>query len=141
MLLQVSYYSKQKEKIIEETIGKPFGLLRRFKMKGIGSQKLVVRSANPEITNLYLHQNGEIFTNIELRPKGIALWFRSRIDVYILMIPYYQLSVYRNGEYLNVYGGQWKVMLKPAHNQVINTKFLTKLFDIRNGVVGDSVTY
>jgi hypothetical protein len=141
MLLQVSYYSKRKENQINEMIGKPFGLIRRIKMKGVGSQKFVIRSANQEITNLFDHQNGEIFTNIEIRPKGIALWFRSRIDVYILMIPYHLLSIYNNGGYINIYGGQWKIMIKPAHNQYLNLKFLSKLLDYRNDVVGESITH
>lgn len=135
MLLQVSYYSKQKERQIKELVGEPFGLIHRIKNRGIGSQKFTVRSANAQILDLYAHQSGEIFTNIELRPKGIILWFRSRIDVYALMMPYYKLSVYNNAGYLNVYADTWKVILKPAHNQPLNMSFVTKLLSQKNNSI------
>ena len=138
MLLAYSYDSKEKDRVIEGQVGRSFGWRARFKLGGTGSQKFVIRSANQEITSLFDHQSGEIFTNIELRTKGIALWLRSRVDVYLVLIPYYQLSVFRNGGMINVYGGQWRLQLKPAHNQMLNTKFLNKLLKLKSEYVEES---
>ena len=135
MLLQGSYFSKEKKELIEQTVGKPFGLWQRIKMKGIGSQRFIVKKSNPEVENLFADQTGMKFTNIELRPNGIIFWFRVKIDNWILMMPYRSLSIYKSEGSLRLFYGEWKIELTPAHNESLDKKFIKKLMDQKSDYV------
>ena len=54
MLLNISYNDPAQKKQIEESVGKPFSLQKRWKMGGIGSQKLIISSASIDIHNLLI---------------------------------------------------------------------------------------
>ena len=95
MLANVSYSNKELDKKITDSVGKPFTLKERWKLGGIGSPKLSITSCSVEIGNLLNLDNNRNTCNIELRPKGIILRFRSLLETYALVVPYYKLSVYK----------------------------------------------
>lgn len=95
MLLNVSYSDKNITKKIDEAVGKPFPLRQRFAMGGIGSPKLHITEASIDIYNLLILDNNLNTCNIEIRPKGIIVRFRSLLETYGLIIPYYKLNVYK----------------------------------------------
>ena len=95
MLVNVSYNNKELTRKIDDEVGKPFLLKNRWAMGGIGSPKLFITESSIEIRNLLLLDNNLDSCNIELRPKGIIVRFRSLLETYALVIPYYKLSVYK----------------------------------------------
>jgi len=95
MLLNVSYNNPKIRGQINSTIGNPFTLKERIKMHGIGSPKLFINTASIEINNLLILDNNRNVCNIEIRPKGIILGFRSLLESYALIIPFYKLSIYK----------------------------------------------
>ncbi|WP_190809597.1 hypothetical protein [Flagellimonas sp. S3867] len=95
MLLNVSYTDKTVTKKIDAAVGKPFPLKERFAMGGIGSPKLHITETSIEIQNLLILDNNLNTCNIEMRPKGIILRFRSLLETYGLVIPYYKLKLYK----------------------------------------------
>ncbi|PVW13394.1 hypothetical protein [Marixanthomonas spongiae] len=95
MLLNVSYNNKQIIRKIDAEVGKPFSLKERFKMRGIGSSKLIITETSVQIHNLLILDNNRNQCNIEMRPKGIIVGFRSLLESYALVIPYYKLSLYK----------------------------------------------
>ena len=95
MLLNVSYSNSDITKRIDAEVGKPFTLKERFKMGGIGSPKLEITEASMAIRNLLILDNNTDCCNIELRPKGIIVGFRSLLESYALVIPYYKLTIYK----------------------------------------------
>ena len=95
MLVNVSYNNKEITNKIDRKVGKPFTLKQRWAMGGIGSPKLFIKSSSVEIRNLLILDNNLDSCNIELRPKGIILRFRSLLETYALIIPFYKLSVYK----------------------------------------------
>lgn len=95
MLVNVSYSNAELDREIDARVGKPFPLRTRLAMNGIGSPKLIIRQTSAEIRNLLLLDNNRDACNIELRPKGIILRFRSLLETYALVIPYYKLSLYK----------------------------------------------
>ena len=131
MLLQTSYYNKETEASINSKVGKPFGIWQTFKMSGKGSQRFNIIEANQELNELLLQQNSVPQTNIELRPDGIILWFRVKIDNWVLVLPYYQLSIITNQNELVLHAGEWRIKLLPAHNLPLNLKFISKLLEIK----------
>ena len=82
MLLNVSYNDPNQEQTITNLVGKPFSLRDRIKFSGVGSPKLHIVSSSPKIANLLLLDNNLDVCNIEIRPKGIILRFRSLLETY-----------------------------------------------------------
>ena len=95
MLVNVSYNNPELTRKIDDAVGKPFPLKKRWAMGGIGSPKLFITDCSLEIRNLLLLDNNLNTCNIELRPGGIILRFRSLLETYALVIPYYKLTLYK----------------------------------------------
>ena len=95
MLVNVSYNNKVTRRKIDAELGKPFTLSQRIKMRGIGSPKLIITEASIQINNLLLLDNNRDVCNVEMRPKGIIVGFRSLLESYGLIIPYYKLTIYK----------------------------------------------
>lgn len=95
MLVNVSYNNKEITRKVDEAVGKPFTLKERWAMGGIGSPKLIIKETSIEIRNLLILDNNRDTCNIEMRPKGIIVRFRSLLETFALVIPYYKLTVYK----------------------------------------------
>lgn len=95
MLINISYNNSGIKKKIEEAVGKPFTIQKRWKLNGIGSQKLTINSSSIDIHNLLILDQNINTCNIELRPNGIIVHFRSLLETYGLIIPYYKLNLYK----------------------------------------------
>ncbi len=95
MLVNVSYNNKAVTTQVDEAVGKPFPLKQRWKMGGIGSPKLIITETSVEIRNLLILDNNRDTCNIEIRPKGIIVRFRSLLETFALVIPYYKLTLYK----------------------------------------------
>jgi len=95
MLVNVSYNNPELRRKIDDVVGKPFTLRERWELKGIGSPKLFISGTSIEIHNLLVLDNNRNSCNIELRPKGIIVRFRSLLETYGLIIPYYKLTLYK----------------------------------------------
>ena len=93
MLLNISYNEPKVKEKIETLVGKPFTLKERLAMNGVGSSKLLISSASVDIHKLLILDNNLNTCNIELRPNGIILRFRSLLETYAFIIPYYKLTV------------------------------------------------
>ncbi len=95
MLVNVSYNNKEITRKVDEEVGKPFTLKERFALKGIGSPKLYITESSTGIRDLLLLDNNLDSCNIEMRPKGIIVRFRSLLETFALVIPYYKLTIYK----------------------------------------------
>lgn len=93
MFCNVTYNNPEQARKIDNLVGKPFTLKERLKMGGIGSPPFTIREGSLEIRNLLILDNNRNRCNIELRPGGIIIGFRSRLESYALIIPYYKLSI------------------------------------------------
>lgn len=130
MLVNVSYNNKEITNKIDREVGKPFTLKQRWAMGGIGSPKLFIKSSSVEIRNLLILDNNLDSCNIELRPKGIILRFRSLLETYALIIPFYKLSVYKGDlAVYSVYRDHHFVKVK-ADTKAIQ-KFFRKILDFK----------
>ena len=95
MLLNISYNDSNQRKLIDKLVGKAFSLQKRWGLGGIGSEKLIIKSSSVDIHNLLILDQNVNICNIELRPKGIIVRFRSLLETYGLIIPYYKLKLYK----------------------------------------------
>ena len=126
MLLNVTYNEPEVKEKIDIAVGKPFSLRERWDKGGIGSSKLVITQASIDIHNLLILDNNRNTCNIELRPKGIILRFRSLLETYALIIPYYKLTLYKGkAQEYSIYKD--KQFIKVAADTKATFKFFTKL--------------
>ena len=130
MLLNVSYNDKNVTKKINDALGKPFTLRERIRLGGIGSPRLEITQASAAISNLLILDNNADCCNIEMRPGGIIVGFRSLLESYALVIPYYKLTIYKGdlGIY-SVYRDHYFVKVKADTKAV--QKFFRKLLDYK----------
>jgi len=95
MLINVSYKNEKQELEINGLVGKPFGLFKRIKEGGVGSGKLLITKADKDIENLLILDHNLNYCNIEMRPKGIIVYFRVLLETYALVIPFYKLVIFK----------------------------------------------
>ena len=119
MLLNISYNDPRQKKEIDNIVGKPFSLQNRWKMGGIGSGKLVINSSSIEIHNLLILDNNINTCNIEIRPKGVIVRFRSLLETYGLIIPYFKLKLYKGkSKIYSIYMDQYYIKVKAEKHSI-----------------------
>ncbi len=130
MLVNVSYNNSDITRKIDGEVGKPFTLRERWVLKGIGSPKLFITETSTEIRNLLLLDNNLNSCNVEMRPKGIIVRFRSLLETYALVIPYYKLSIYK-GDFAvySIFRDHYFIKVKSDTKAI--QKFFRKILDFK----------
>ena len=95
MIYDTSYPDKEVIAEINQQIGKPFSMIERFKLNGIGSARMIMDQVSEDIYGKLSFDNGAQYASIELRPKGIIVHFKRNTEHFSWVIPYYRLSVYQ----------------------------------------------
>ena len=131
MLANVTYNNPEITRKTDALVGKPYTLRQRWDLRGIGSPRLVIRESSPEIRNLLLLDNNRDTCNIELRPGGIIVGFRSLLESYALVIPYYKLSLYKgkSREY-SIYKDHFFIMVGAGNPGV--HQFMSKVLNLKH---------
>lgn len=112
MLKNITYNNPTIKRDINSLVGESYTLVQRIKLKGTGSRRLIIKECTSEIHKLLALDNNTSTCSIELRPKGIIVHFRSILETYGLIIPYYQLSVYKTADQLySLHSGAHKIMV------------------------------
>lgn len=131
MLVNVSYKDRKLTDRINEIVGKPYNLIERFQHKGIGSPKLQITACSMDIHHLLILDQNLNTCNIELRPRGIILRFRSILETFALVIPYYKLSLYKGkSEEYSLYKDHHFVKINAKKQEV--HEFMYKMLKIKN---------
>ena len=129
MILNISYQSKSQERDINDHVGLSYTFWESLKMGGSGSQKLIINDCH-EIFDPYLKQlHSTKYCNIELRPKGIGVRFRYKLEAIGWFIPYTDL-IYNHEAYNLKLQDQltgYFMNLKASHRNRINLKFMDKM--------------
>ena len=130
MLVNISYNNKEITRKVDEAVGKPFTLKERWKMGGIGSPKLFITETSVEIRNLLILDNNTDSCNIEMRPKGIIVRFRSLLETFALVIPYYKLTIYK-GDFAiySIYRDNYFIKVKSDTKAI--QKYFRKMLDYK----------
>jgi hypothetical protein len=93
MIYDTSYSSKETTRQINNAVGHPFSFKERWKLGGIGSKRMVIEDISQEYKK-YLNADHYVSNaNIELRPKGILVHFRHKLQAYSWVMPYEKLSI------------------------------------------------
>ena len=129
MILNISYQSKSQERDINDYVGLSYTFWESLKMGGSGSQKLIINDCH-EIFDPYLKQlHSTKYCNIELRPRGIGLRFRYKLEAIGWFIPYTTLDYHHEDFSLKIQDQLtgFFMNLKASHRNRINLKFMNKM--------------
>ncbi len=131
MLLNISYNRPEiKKKIIAE-VGKPFTLIERMKLNGVGSPKLHITTTSIDIHNLLVLDNNANTCNVEMRPNGIIVMFRSLLETFALIIPFYKLHLYKGkAKEYSIHRDHYHIKVR-ADNPSIH-KYFKKILDYKS---------
>ena len=95
MIYNISYNNKKIKQLINDSLGKSYGIIDTIKMRGIGSQRLKIKEASLDISSLINKNSNTNSCSIELRPKGILIHFKSILDTYGFIIPFHKLIIFK----------------------------------------------
>lgn len=128
MILDSTYTNKENTSLINDLVGRPFSLIESFKMKGIGSKRMIIDDVS---TNLkpYINLVSDInYANIELRKGGILVFINKGLKNFTWVIPYYHLVLYKtNGASIHAQGRY--IHFKYNNTFKENKGFFGKLLD------------
>lgn len=133
-LYNITYKNKETEKEINAEMGKPFGLIEKLKLGGIGSRRMIIENFSEDIENLALKVSGIQYANIELRPNGIIVHINQGIYTHAWTIPYFRLSVF-NGDFFTIHGGGSHIQFNKEKSWKENKEFLQKIVKLKSEFV------
>ena len=91
-----TYTNKEQDKLINDLVGRPFGLLQSLRMKGVGSKRMVIESVSAGLRP-YLNMVSDVnYANLELRPKGILVRINKGLKTFTWAIPYHYLVLFKS---------------------------------------------
>jgi hypothetical protein len=131
MLKETTYNTKELRREISNMVGRPLSVLKRFKIGGNGSQRLVIIESFKKMDSLLDVDNRSRFCNIEIRESGLMVHFRSRLETFAWLVPFHLMSIFKSDEILSIFSGADFVRLKAAHNSQLNQKFIKKILDLK----------
>lgn len=77
-------------------------------MGGNGSPKMLIASSSFDVSQELKKDNYPDKAYIELRPRGVCVYFRSLLETWAIIIPYYRLTLYNNSGRVKLYeGSSW----------------------------------
>lgn len=130
MLLKISIDRKQKEFEIEQTCGKSFDLLTKFKNQIFGSPKYKIISISPDDIS-FKKNNDLIYFNLELRQKGIVLYFRYKQDEYAIYGRFNQTLFQSSNNVFEIQIGNY-IVKSEIQNNIAHHKFIGKFWELKN---------
>ena len=134
VLFDLTYNSREINKKIDAVVGPAYGVFSKVRWQGIGSERLIIKDATGPLHDLFQGSFHRHFANIELRPRGIIIRIRYRLEVYGLVIPLDDLnvSVENNGLELSISSQKIWVVLRNYQGRQLNRPFINKLMDFNS---------
>ena len=118
MIYNSTYNDIEKEIETNNLVGKKFNLIKSIRLGGIGSKRLIVEDLSVNFKKMIQQKNDLIYSNIELRNKGIIVYVVEGQKRFTWVIP--SFSIHSDGNFIR-YSNQLN------HKQNLN--FFKKVLD------------
>ena len=135
MIVNISYKDKDVIEKINKSVGKPFSFWQTFKMRGIGSERLLVAEGSVNLYKYFGNNTSSNFCNIELRPEGIVLRFRYIMDVMAWVIPYRTLAIFKSSNTYTLHSQGEFLIVKPGFKGAGIDLFMNRVLKSKNEVL------
>ena len=126
MIFNSTYTDKDKELEVEKLIGKKYSLFSSIRLNGVGSKRLIIEETSPKFKKIIIQKNDLIYSNIELRYRGIIVYIAEGLNRFSWVIPYYKLVIYKTPNYSIHSDGNF-IRFSNDLNFKENLKFFKKL--------------
>ncbi|MFK7747763.1 MAG: hypothetical protein AB8B65_05200 [Kordia sp.] len=134
MIINTTYTDREAAKLIDSHLGEAFPLLKRIKLKGIGSKRMIINTVSPKMKQ-YLNTVDDLnYGSIELRPKGILIHIHKKLDSFSWVIPYYKLHIYTSA-YFSLHADGDFIQFKKNKLYKENKAFIEKMQTQKNTVL------
>jgi len=130
MLLKTSIDRKEKEIEIDQRTGQSFNLLIKLRHKLFGSPRYRIINMIPDVIG-FEKNNDLIYCNIELRNKGVVLYFRFKQDEYAICGRYNQTVFQSSNNIFEIQIGNDRVKTEIIHPKS-HQKFISKFLKLKN---------
>ena len=128
MIYNSTYTDIEKDIETDNLVGKKYNLIKTIRLGGIGSKRLIVDELGINFKKLIQQKNDIIYSNIELRKKGIIVYVVDGQKRFTWVIPYYKLVIYKTPSFsIHSNGNFIRYSNKLNHKQ--NLVFLKKVLD------------
>ena len=128
MIYNSTYTDIEKDIEADKLVGKKYNLIKSIRLGGIGSKRLIVDELGVNFKKLIQQKNDIIYSNIELRNKGIIVYIVDRQKRYTWVIPFYKLVIYKTPSFsIHSDGNYIRFSNKLNHKQ--NLAFFKKILD------------
>ena len=128
MIYNSTYTDIEKDIETDNLVGKKYHLIKSIRLRVIGSKRLIVDELSINFKKLIQQKNDIIYSNIELRKKGIIVYVVDGQKRFTWVIPYYKLVIYKTPSFsIHSNGNFIRYSNKLNHKQ--NLVFLKKVLD------------
>lgn len=127
MLFDTTYKDRKTERAINLKVGKPFSFIERWRLKGIGSKRMTILDISTEYRKYISSTNVPSNGNIELRPKGVIIHFRHKLETYSWAMSYADLQVEKGASLKLTAEGKFITL-----SHLPTEHFLSKLLSLQN---------
>ena len=126
MIFNSTYTDKDKELEVEKLIGKKYSFFSSIRLDGVGSKRLIIEETSPKFKKIIIQKNDLIYSNIELRRRGVIVYIAEGLNRFSWAIPYYKLVIYKTPNYSIHSDGNF-IRFSNHLNFKENLKFFKKL--------------
>tara|TARA_B100000945_G_scaffold7622_1_gene6219 strand:- start:446 stop:868 length:423 start_codon:yes stop_codon:yes gene_type:complete len=128
MIYNSTYSVIEKDIETNNLVGKKYNLIKSIRLGGIGSKRLIVDELGVNFKKLIQQKNDIIYSNIELRNKGIIVYIVDRQKRYTWVIPFYKLVIYKTPSFSIHSDGNF-IRFSNNLNHKQNLAFFKKVLD------------
>jgi len=96
MIYNSTYNDIEKEIETNNLVGKKYNLIKSIRLGGIGSKRLIVEDLGVNFKKLIQQKTDLIYSNVELRDKGIIVYIEDGQKRFTWVIPFYRLVIYKS---------------------------------------------
>ena len=130
MFLKTSIDKKQKESEINRICGKSFSLFHKLNHKIFGSPRYKILSLSAHIDGIK-KSNDPIHCNMELRKKGVVLYFRFKQDEFAICGRYNQTVFQSSNNIFEIQIANNSIKAE-IHHLKSHHKFIANFFKLKN---------
>ena len=128
MIYNSTYNDIEKEIETNNLVGKKYNLIKSIRLGGIGSKRLIVEDLGLNFKKLIQQKTDLIYSNVELRDKGIIVYVVDGQKRFTWVIPFYKLVIYKSPTFSIHSDGNF-IRYSNKLNQKQNLLFFKKILD------------
>lgn len=130
MLINTTHKSINDYPEVDLSVGKRFSLLKRIKIGGVGSKRMIIdlnASVLPSECNK-INNDELMYGSLEIRSKGVIVHLYKSLKSFSYVIPYYKLIIFKTPLY-SFYSDKFKFKFIKSKSYLENKAFFEKIID------------